>query len=616
MKKLNRLVYLGTVAIILVLVIFEYSSSAPAHFFNQYQSVAIDSGKIDSAQEKEILIELSDKYQVNVLFNQRQIDKKAKYTVYSTQPITLPRFPNLYNSMENQEFINLDSSRLYGHELFFEITPNQKQLIADLKAQGMNVELYQQYVGYFTTSKSIPLIIILTIILNLTLILISFNNNLKSYGIRVLEGYSMSMIMLSEIAEATLNILGFGMLLSIGLFIIQRPELYVYKWFGSIIIIYILIIIIFKLLIIKLFEYDFITNYLNGFNSSNSSLNILLTLKVVAFGYLIISIPLLFNTISSITDLRTQIDSYSKFDNIVISQENASSISDYFNYEEFERMGSEYYKNTVEPFDGVLYNIDDYSAIINYNALNYIDILAPDGSIISESDLSPTKMTYLVPESKVDSFHNEIGNVVPIMDDQHFLSIDLHSFSSNKQVVPERIEYYPRNFENFGYSNVNSAISSGGYYLNVPGENKYETLKPYIQKADAESLIVSAPSITSKMEETLSTYIEKAIEKTYIIVLSMITVFLITIFSIRTYIKLNTKSIAIRTLEGIDIYHNLKVLYLIVLFELILVIIYVSMGKASLIPSVTWLVAELALISILSKRVLKQNLSEFMKGNL
>lgn len=616
MNKLNKLVYLCSIIVILMLVMFEYAYSAPAHFFDQYQSVVIDPGQIDSAAEKTELIDLSGKYQINILFNQLQINDKTEYIVYSTEPISLPKFPQMYKTMENKKFSDLESSILYKHELFMEKTPELNQLIEELTDMGMSVELNQQYVGNYTISKTTILILALTLILNGALILITFNSNLKSYGVSVLEGYSITKIMFKESIATGLFIFGFAIIISILIFIFQQPEVYVYKWFLKLTLLYIALIISCKQFTTQLFKYESIKDYLKGYNRSNRPINFLLVLKVITFVYLTLTIPLMFQALTDIKSLNEQIDSYSKFDNIVVSQEYSSSLSSYFDDESFLKAESNYYINTVDEFNGVLYYITaNQEAAVNYNALEFIDILDANGNVLTEADLNPYEETHLVTESQMGALGNDYDNVVAIKDDQEFLSIELNDLSQNKMVVPKEIVYYPREMKDVLNSNLGVIISKSGYFLNVPGEDKYETLKPYIEKSNAEGIIVSAPGVTVYMKENLTYLIQNVIGQFYILLLSIITVLIITMFSISSYIKLNTKSIVVKTLEGVGIFGNLKIIYLALLLEIFISFLLVVGDRANLIPSLVCIIIEFIITSVLSKKLLRQNLSEFMKGN-
>lgn len=95
----------------------------------------------------------------------------------------------------------------------------------------------------------------------------------------------------------------------------------------------------------------------------------------------------------------------------------------------------------------------------------------------------------------------------------------------------------------------------------------------------------------------------------------IITILIITVYSIKAYIKSNIKNIVVRTIEGLSLYENLKVLYLVIIFQVALVIVFVFIGKASLLPSFLWIIIEILITSRVSRKMLKQNLSEFMKGN-
>lgn len=615
MKKINYTVYLCSVLVIIVLVMFEYAYSAPAHFFADYQSVFIDTGGIDSATEKQSLIDLSDEYDTNILFNQLHIDNKESYTVYSTEPVSLPNFPGIYKSMENKEFSSLESSNIYNHELFFEETPRLNDLIDELSSIGMKVTRNPQSVAFYTLSKTTILILILTLVLNFALILINFSNNLKRYGLFILEGYSISKLILKEVFISAFNIFSFSLLTCFALLIVLQPEIYVYKWLLIATSVYILLITIFKIFTIRQFKYDSIINYIKGFNQSNRIINFLLFLKIIMFGYLILTIPLMAQTIDNINEFKQQIDSYSKYDDIVISQEYSSSISSNLDEQAFMEAAVAYYQNTVEDFGGIIYYMTKDEASVNYNALDYINILDPNGHVLTEEDLDPNETTYLVSEDAMNNIDSEANNVLEIKGGQKFLSIELGDLSDSKMVTPQVIEYYPRDLQDVGNSNVDSVISKSGYFLNVPGDNKFETLKPYIEKSNAEGQIVSAPGITIEMKQNLTAQIEKAVGNLYIILLSAITVILIILFSISTYIKLNSKNIVIKSLEGQSNYKNLKIIYITIGLETIVGLMFLSTGRASFVATLICIVIELALTSVLSKKLLKQNLNEFMKGN-
>lgn len=615
MKRSLNLVYIGTLIVILMLVLFEYAYSAPVHFFNQFQSVTIDAGNIDSSNEKELLIDLSEKNQVNILFNEIEISSKTEYTVYSVEPVILPNFPSMYKTMTNEQFSSLESSSLYQHELFFEINNNTNNLITDLESHGMIVKKNNLDISAYTVSKTTMWIVALTFLLNLSLIIIYFNQSLKKYTIHLLEGKALTNVIFMQLSLNGIKIFLYAGLICLLLFLGLQPELYVFKWYIYIVCTYIVLISVLTILVCKLFDFDSITLYLKEFNNRKIAFNILSGLKIFAFVYLIVTIPIVISSLQHINDLKTQIRSYSKYDNLVVSQTYSPSISNYFDDQSYDQSLTSYYENTVDVFGGVLYYFSDYEAAINYNALKFIDIVDPNGNIIQESELNSNEIIYLVEQSAVDKYSDQYQNIVPIKDGQQFTSVNLLNLSQSKLLNAEVIEYYPREYENYQYSNISSYISKSSYYLNIPGNNKYDRLRPYIRKSNAEGIIVSAPGITVYLQNQLVNTIEEAISKIYIIFLSIITVLIITLFSIETYIKLNIKTIVVKSLEGLTTFSILKSLYLIVLFEMIIIIILSTANKVSFTLSFCWIIIELIITHIISKRKLKKNLTTYLKGN-
>lgn len=616
MHKLEKSVYFFTVIILFVMIMFEYTYSAPAHFFEQFQSAIITTDRVDASTEKELLIELSNKYKLNILVSDRQIERKEQYNVYSTIPISMPNFPQIYTSMENYGFINLESSILTNTEVFFEKDTGLDQLIDDLEINGIDVETQEQDVELYTLSKMTIILLVLMLILNVSLILIRYNSKLKEYSINVLEGISVIKLIIKETINIILQVSSITLILIFILFVFLRPESYIYIWLIKLVKYYIIMIITVKLSTMFLYKAEDIRDYLKGYNRNKNILNFLLCLKVVTFIYLLIIIPLGFRTIGYINNLSTQIEKYSKYDDIIISKIYSGNMSNSIDEEAIIKSESDYYINTVDAFDGTIYSITDSESAINYNALDYIDILDKNNNKIKEEDLSKDKVTVLVPTSKVNSIpSNGDYEVVEIADNQQFLSLDLYNLNKSQMVTPSEIRYYPRNLKNIENTDLGVAISQSGYFLNVPGENKFNTIKPYIEKSNAQGMIISAPSITSNMEESLGTQIEKTIADFIILIICLITVITIIIFTITTYIKIYSKNIVINMLEGFSISQNLKLIYRFLLFEACVVLLFVFAGKILVSIAIIGVLIQILVINLISKLLLRKNLTEYMKGN-
>lgn len=612
MEKLKKLVLLTTLIVLTMLVLFEYTYSAPYRFFAEYQSVSIDTGGISTDEEKEILMNLSKEYETNIFFNQRHKGDKSEFILYSTMPIDLPNFPNIYSIMENKDFEQLESSNLYMHELFIERTPQLNELLTSLAESGMVVEEYDQPLGLYTVTKATISIILLTLLLNLIIILISFNNNLKGYGVQVLEGHSINKLVIMEIANDIKFLLISALIVAGLLLLLIRPELYVYSWLSKLILGYIVIYTILKLFIVKLFNFEKLKDYVKGYSSNAIVLNLLLGLKIITIVCLIVSIPVLIKLINHIDDLTEQMNAVSKYDDIVVSQMYSSSItsSDDSN-DNMETSVTKYYDNTVDEFNGLIYYMDEYSGAINYNALAYIDILDDEGNVITEDDLSKTEETRLVvnPDGGFD-------NEYKIAPNQQFLKLNTYNYQDSKMISPNEIIYFPRDLENTKDADIVFPFSSTGYFLKVPGDDKYETLKPYIEDAGAESIIISTPGLTVHMEENLVLTIERTIGKLYSLIIMLITVMIIVLFSIVVYIRVNAKRIMIQTLEGIGYYQKLKKLYLVILVEFVVIVLLSLFTDINIIIGVICIMIELMATTLLSKYILRKNRVEYLKGDL
>lgn len=603
---------------------YEYTYSLPYHLTANFQDVILDTGGTNTADVKTKLLEISDVYQLSIMYKHRQISGRDQYIFYTSETPIPKSTINKFNEIEYQSFENLESSNLYDSEIFIEDTSQTDEAIAELQSIGVQTTVINQVPQLYTITKQTFAIVGAVLLINCAMVLIYHSSKLKEYTIYLLEGYSKWYI----VKNFLINQFRFISLLAIVIVLVflvtfGYSNFYLYKWLLASTISYELILALFNIIIINLSLKNSYSQFMRNQSRNTQVMRLMLVLKVVAVILIILYLPKLTSLFLERDYYENQISKYQKFDDLVVSQTYSpyTGMESDFDPDKYNNIISDYYMNTVEKYHGFLYGmttgVEGTKGTINYNTLNALKIKDVEGNVITSDDLSLTTPTTLVSASNKTEI-SKLYPIVQIADNQKFISSDLYQLGRGEYVFPTKIDYYPQNLSpsQVRDSNIGSAVSKSQYFLEVPGTNKFEQLIPMIKKSNATGYIVSAPSITVYLTESLQNILEQIYYTLYLLIIVIGASVLLTAFVISTYIKINGKKIVVQRLEGQNKLITFSGLYGVISLELIICSLLIISGKTTFITVIIVLCSEYLLVTLLIEYIIKNKYSQLMKGKL
>lgn len=617
MRRLLTFGVLLGLMLITALTTIEYAYSAPSYATYDYQAMKIISIDMSSDELKADIETTSADNNTNIIYEERfREDLKDTYIFYST--LEADEFGHLPidSKIEWKDFAKLDSYKLVNRLIYIENTSETDSVINELEELGIKLEPHQQLFDIFVEWRDVLPLVLLTLLLNIIIIFIYHNNMLKEYSIRILEGSSKLSIIGDEVVRKTSFYLA---MVAIILFIIfiWSPLFYYFVRLSKFLLFYVVYLAIIHLVALCTCIKNEHNIYMKNYNNNDNFIFFLMMCKYFVFIGLAITIPSIVGLYEAKSDILDEIASLDKYSDIVVSEiyDSTGSITDDDVYSILEQ----FYLNTVDRYNGVLYGMETTgNSVINYNALSYIDIIDTEGNIITEDDMSTTISTVLVPESSVNDFNEDSYDreceIKVIQDNQTFMSVVSWEITEKKMVHPQTIVYLPRNFTNLQYNDIVPQMTGREYFLNVPGEDKFKELEPVINESGGNGVIINAPSIAIASEEKLLNITNDIQNKMYLFTVFVITGILVSIFVVTMYIRSEGKDLAVKSLEGTSTVLNFKVIYAVIIIELITGLIMIAFNRTDFITLTSLIIFELLLNAIVIRHNTKDMLVGYLKG--
>lgn len=316
-------------------------------------------------------------------------------------------------------------------------------------------------------------------------------------------------------------------------------------------------------------------------------------------------------------------------------------------FEEFNDNYLEFYKDTVNKYDGILIETGNYEVelgsgktlnelydqddiTINHNYLLFNPIYDLEGKKILPDDLDNEFINVLIPKEKTNKKEKYLENIDSMYSkDVNFILYDslkseIYSYnadmsSGDNGKIPEPVVIVV-NTEDIDSSYFISWCSQDSYFINPRSNNAYEELLPVLKENGIDKITIKTPNISSRFSENLSHWLSML--KIYVsqtIILSIGLISLI-IFSANLYCKNYKDKIAYSLIEGYSLYQCLRKHIIVTIISYILSLIAV-LGIGLILGGLMnyWIVLgafilEIAISYIVCKRYTKANLVEIVKG--
>lgn len=623
MKKNLKLVVFLSLMFISFISILAYEYSYASITTNDYEALKITKPEKMQADEfKEIVIN-DLPTDTNLVIKERKIDGvKDSYEIYTKESMSFPENFEIFNQVKFLNIQNINSSSINNNQIFVEHY-GYLEYTENLKKDGITVkDLGINQTSIFVT-KDILVLIILIMILNLIILGYFVIRNFKKISLLKLEGKSNNQILYLEFLEIIKFILKYVVILILFIVIIQlifNDSINIqmlHNVFKNYVIYFIFLSLSFLLCNKLLFKNEYIIYIKDGVKYNY---NILLVFKMIFLFLIVFSSTTLIANILKIGDLKQEINKYSEYSDYVVS-------STYLPYQGSEGEGKDfdtaiydYYKLTNEKFKGLIYDVNKQAKEIsvNNNMLNNMKIKTTAGKDIKFERYSKTKITYFVPISKKndDRYQNsDYYDVVYMPNGYEFIGTNLEELNFENKVKDYTIIYYPDEVSDPGDKlNFSAILTRSGYFLKTNSDDPYETLKPYIEKAEASNYIISTPNITVEKEKQLFQKKENLIYSFFKLILGAFGFFIAMLLYIKAYISAHIKDIVIKELEGKRDYLKKLIIYNCFIYGILIFLNFLLKMNGLEMILILFIVDNIVLI-FQSQKQIKTNRIFILKGD-
>lgn len=388
---------------------------------------------------------------------------------------------------------------------------------------------------------------------------------------------------------------------------------------------------------------------IKGKDSNVEFFSVVLVAKFVFFAILVFSISAAFSNLNEIYKLSIQAKNISdKVSNYV-----TMPFYELYGTVDGQHVGKRFltlYDETTANNNGVMIYARNYwldsdgtclaetcgqdDIIINNNYLNLNPIYKPDDSLISGADFDDSKFNILVPECKIyreeeikeelcysyaeDGLTIDDINVIIYKDD-----IPINTFNSNVNnsdfgIIKNPIIYI-YNHKYLSYKLI-PVFSAGEYFVETTSDDPYKELYPIIKENGLEDFILETPYISNSFSDDINFYKESIISNIFETVIYLLGLIVLIYQFCRLYCESFKQRISVKMLYGYG-FMNIHKIYLIasvVIYVLFAVAVCVlnSMGlvQANLIILAVMCVLELLAFIFTTKRYIKNNIAEYLKG--
>lgn len=270
--------------------------------------------------------------------------------------------------------------------------------------------------------------------------------------------------------------------------------------------------------------------------------------------------------------------------------------------------------------------------IINENYLKINPIYKADDELIINSDFDNSKFNILIPECKVnreeqikdflcdilDNLNKNDINVIIYKNDNPINTFNSNVNNSDFGTIKNPIIYlYDHKYLSYKLVPV---FSGEEYFVQTTTDSPYKELYPIIKDAGLEDFIPETPYIYSRFADTISFYKEAILSDVFEMIIYLLGLIVLIYQFCRLYCESFKERISVKMLYGYE-FTNIHKIYLIA--SVIIYILFAgavcvlnSMGlvKANLIVLAVMCVLELFAFVFTTKRYIKNNIAEYLKG--
>ena len=307
----------------------------------------------------------------------------------------------------------------------------------------------------------------------------------------------------------------------------------------------------------------------------------------------------------------------------------------------------EFYKMTVDEYDGILISASNYETdiisgktlyesfgqediVINRNYLSFNPIYDTGGEPINLGEAIGGQIYVLIPETKIEDmekhrktiefgYDREVDFIVYDGENSAIYSYNANVAGDSYGLIEQPIIIVEET-DDLESSYVLSYISKGEYFIKPRTDNPYLELSPLFREAGIDVFMQQTPYILSNFDETINHQFEMLIlygANTLVLSIGLICQI---VFSAKLYCVNYRKKIACFLVEGYPLLHCIKQHLIVTIITYILSwtmvsllggIMHVGMNYYILIIA---FVLEYTSIFAISRGYMKKNLNELVKG--
>lgn len=635
MKKIFVIATFLFLLLINILVIIDFSYTYPKDYFSNMTLISVND-ESDPTVISPIVNKIADDMNVTVIAENfaKNENGTRKYKYFSNKELSVGNYPNIFSTTEIEKFSDLRSQE----NLELNISANSQDtenFIKALNQEGLTTKyLVRDTSSSFFTIDIYVMIFTFTIsyIILLGIYIYSIRKRNVLYKLNGLSNWQITNINAIKLGQDIKYVaLTVGI---IDLIILVYYQSFNLKLIENIILATVIFVLILALIYCSIVKFSISKTkdtvaVLKNKIFSPDSYNFMLLVKVVfTLSVILVSLNLL-TTLDHVSKISAKMAKYDKYSNIIVTQtydtSQAEGVPEGFDMD-FALL--KFYELTVDKFNGVIANGDIPEFLgVNNNYFNYVDYYDIAGNKINADDKRfDNKTTFLVPESQVDNFVNnnyeydETTNLIIVREGQVAPSLNLYELDHIHKNENPILEVYPRDLSKvaeFRKQNLGASLTGQSYYMDVPGDNSYTEIQPYLEESGADRYIFDTAHLTLQQEWILSSNIEKATYLTISLILATCIYLISSYFMTDTYMLINMKKLINLKLSGVS---NLrlytKVASGILIADLVIIGALSFIKVLNLYIVLGVLLIDVILTYFIYHKYMMKNFIRYMKGEL
>lgn len=486
----------------------------------------------------------------------------------------------------------------------------------------------------------------------------------KEHALKKLHGYTNGAILLCEIKEAFLMLAIIFIVVQLVNFgtvaiIYNGTFLSYFTYSISNMLLFLCIVILVFVLSLWIVIYNSGYHHIKGKNKKTAVFALALISKIIFICMLMISLS------SGVIQLSTSYGLYKQADDIATAMDKRVATNIYKLYVDLDNTEvmadymtrcDEFYRLTVDKFDGVFISSDNYQTspdmvttvaeyfgqkniYVNENYLQLNPIHKQNGDAVTSADFDKGRINMLVSEKSgytqdtlnalyapyCEGYYGDAGmdvnsgiNMIVYKEDEV-----VNSFNASTGMAtlghldnPDIFIYDQQYMKN----SIFSGMSSCYYMLQTETDSPYDELLPYLKQAGIDKLVLDTPYVSNTFADKINSYIQGFIFNCLQSLVYLLSLIIMIVFSVKTFLQNYQEDIAAQKLCGISFFRIYKK-YMIIFADTVMAVSLVAMLMSFIIgiPVNLYVVCgififDLIMFLVIERSMTRKNILNVLKG--